>query len=89
MSLPIPSHGQSSSSEGINDLVDAIGEDAHHFGAHGEDSSERVPPIGDLDSPPTPLPIPSHGETAVENDVGGASRCIGEDIHHLEARRED
>jgi len=89
MSLPTPSDDQSSSGGSGNGVSDAIGEDTHHFGARGEVSCERVPPIGDLDPPPTPLPIPSHGETVVEDDVGGASRCIGEDIHHLEARRED
>ena len=89
MSLPIPSDDPSSSGGSGNGVSDDVGEDTHHFGARGKDSSERVPPIGDLDPPPTPLPIPSHGETAVEDGVCGASRCISEATHHFGLRGED
>ena len=89
LSLPIPSHSQSSSLEGVNDLVGGIGEDTRHLEGRGEDPSVRSPPIGPIGSTPNPLYNPSHGEIAVGDGVCGGLGLVGEDIHHFEGRGED
>ena len=74
---------------GVNDLVDGIGNDIHHFEGRGEDPSVRSPPIGDIGLTPNPLHNPSHGGTSVEGSGNHLVGLIGEDIHHLKARGED